>query len=291
MLNQETLSKEIQPANLATLRTRPYRVNRGPFWTGQSSWILGLLALLSFSMGTGCRFNKLAVNEAILVSYRDMVWAKRAYNLRYGNCDRPYGEHYYNGFCSGYSDVCNGGDGYVPALPPVAYRSSKFQSADGAQCVNAWFEGYPAGVAAARQEKVGNFNNVLVSKMIDTAVNTEKNTKRLLPSDVPIKSDGESKAEMMAPPNPDAISSIMVPDPKLPVSAPMVNQVTTADSKQPISQNISAIPGIPSSAEANRPPAPSLPPIVTGSGIVRVARGANETGGSSESAESNRRIE
>jgi hypothetical protein len=192
----------------------------------------------------------------MLVSYRDMVWAKRAYNLRYGNCERPYGEHYYNGFCSGYADVCNGGDGYVPALPPAAYRTPRFQSADGAQCVNAWFEGYPAGVAAAKQEKVGNFNNVLVSKMIDTAVSTENNTNRLLPSDVPVTQGGkaqsnESGAKVSAPPLPDGLSSVLIPS--------GVDSAEFSPSNDDKGQIVSG----PSQALPR-----SLPPIITGSGIV-----------------------
>lgn len=135
----------------------------------------------------GCKtFRNLAVREAVMVSYRDMVWAKRAYNLRYGNCNRPYGDHFQNGFCAGYADTCNGGDGYVPAMPPMDYRGYQYQSAEGVQCVNAWFEGYPAGVAAAKKEKVGNYNDILVSKMIDSAVTQEKNQKNALPQNIPV---------------------------------------------------------------------------------------------------------
>lgn len=171
-------------------------------------WMLSTaLAASMLVPSVGCRFNQLAINEAILVSYRDMVWAKRAYNLRYGNCDRPYGEHFYNGFCAGYADVCNGGDGFVPALPPLSYRSSRFQSPDGAQCVSAWFEGYPAGVAAARQEKVGNYNNVLVSKMMKEALEAEKELSESKRTVNQVKSTGtppitQSQGDLKAPPVP-----------------------------------------------------------------------------------------
>ena len=107
------------------------------------------------SIGCAKTNTRLGFGEAIVIGYRDAVWAKRAYNLRYGNCDRPYEEHFQSGFCAGYTDMANGGDGYVPALPPQEYRGFEFQSADGAQCVNSWFEGYPEGVAAAKKEKVG----------------------------------------------------------------------------------------------------------------------------------------
>lgn len=143
-------------------------------------------ALLMIAQSIGCSsISRLGVGEAIAVGYRDLVWAKRAYNLRYGNCERPYAEHFQSGFCAGYTDMCNGGDGYVPALPPADYRGYEFQSVDGAQCVNTWFEGYPAGVAAAKQDKAGNFHDVMISRMVDSAIKQE-NTKSILPQDIPI---------------------------------------------------------------------------------------------------------
>ena len=133
---------------------------------------------------TGC---KLGIKEASMLTYRDTVWAKRAFNLRYGNCKRAYANHFENGFCAGYTDMCNGGDGYVPALPPEEYRAPEYQSADGAKCVNSWFEGYPAGVAAARKDKSGTYHDVLISRMIDSAIN-QSNTDPVLPSDVQVVS-------------------------------------------------------------------------------------------------------
>ncbi len=140
------------------------------------------LAMLTLSQSVGC---KLGLHETAMVTYRDYVWAKRAFNLRYGNCDRPYAEHFESGFCAGYEAMCNGGDGYVPALPAEEYRSYEYQSVDGARCVNSWFEGYPAGVAAAKKDKAGTYHDVLISRMINSAVKQEK-TQAVLPADVPV---------------------------------------------------------------------------------------------------------
>ncbi|MFT5302460.1 MAG: hypothetical protein ACI87E_003227 [Mariniblastus sp.] len=149
------------------------------------------IAILTLSQSTGCN---LGLHETAMMSYRDIVWAKRAFNLRYGNCDRPYAEHFENGFCAGYSATSNGGDGYVPALPPEDYRSFEYRSPDGARCVNSWFEGYPAGVAAARKDKAGTYHDVMISRMIDKAV-TQSNTDVKLPGDVEVVSaNGESRA-------------------------------------------------------------------------------------------------
>lgn len=141
--------------------------------------------VLSASM-TGCTsFRRLGIGEAVAITYRDAVWARRAYNLRYGNCQRPYEEHFRNGFSAGYLDVSNGGDGFVPALPPQDYRGYEFQSADGAKCVDSWFEGYPAGVAAAKKDKSGNYHDVLISRMVNNAISQSK-TDPKLPGDVPV---------------------------------------------------------------------------------------------------------
>ena len=133
---------------------------------------------------TGCNILR-SFDQAAAITYRDLVWSKRAYNLRYGNCERPYAEHFRNGFCDGYSDVCQGGDGYTPALPPDNYRGYEFQSADGSNCVDAWFEGYPAGVAAARKDNSGNFHDLAVSRLLESAIKQEK-SKPKVTGEVPV---------------------------------------------------------------------------------------------------------
>ena len=143
-------------------------------------------ALLIITQSVGCASQtSLGIGEAVAIAYRDNVWAKRAFNLRYGNCDRQYADHFQSGFRAGYTETSNGGDGFTPALPPASYRGVQFQSADGSQCINSWFEGYPAGVAAAKQDKVGNYHDVMISRLIDTATKQAK-AESVLPSDVPI---------------------------------------------------------------------------------------------------------
>ncbi len=217
-------------------------------------------ALLMISQSVGCSsISRLGFGEAIAVGYRDLVWAKRAYNLRFGNCDRPYAEHFQNGFCSGYTDVCHGGDGYVPALPPAEYRGFEFQSIDGSQCVNSWFEGYPAGVAAAKQDKAGNFHDVMISRMVNSAIKQEK-AKPVLPQDVPIvgardayapvpvvKSTGQS---FTAPPAPAA-----PPAPKLtPTGLPPI-----------ISGSAMSVSPVRSGKQILEPAKPKIPQIVPAS--------------------------
>ncbi len=136
---------------------------------------------------TGCSqpIRRLGIIDELAISYRDQVWARRAYNLRFANCNRQFESHFENGFCAGYSDVCNGGDGFVPALPPDEYRGFEYQCAEGSNCIDAWFDGYPAGVAAAREERVGKYHEVRTSNMIDRAISQQKAPNKL-PADVPV---------------------------------------------------------------------------------------------------------
>ena len=94
--------------------------------------ILGSLMLavaITSLTHTGCNqpIRRLGILDELAITYRDQVWARRAYNLRFANCNRQYEDHFRNGFCAGYSDVSNGGDGFVPALPPDQYRGFEFQ--------------------------------------------------------------------------------------------------------------------------------------------------------------------
>ena len=140
---------------------------------------------------SGCASNlRLGFGDALLEGYRDRVWAKRAFNLRFNNCDMPYQQHFQNGFVEGYCDTCNGGDGFVPALPPSEYRGFEFQSPDGNQCVKTWFEGYPAGVAAARKDRAGEFHDIYTSRLINSAI-TQSKAKHVLPNDVPVLTTNE----------------------------------------------------------------------------------------------------
>lgn len=140
-------------------------------------------AILMLCQTSGCAGNGWPkLYQDTVIKYRDMVWARRAYNLRYGDCQRDYSQHFENGFEAGYSATCDGGDGYVPALPPADYRGFEYQTADGARCVNSWFEGYPAGVAAARNDSAGTYHDVLISRMIDSAIQQDK-SKTVLPGD------------------------------------------------------------------------------------------------------------
>lgn len=243
-------------------------------------------ALLMIAQSIGCAsFSRLGVGEAIAVGYRDLVWARRAFNLRYGNCERPYAEHFENGFCAGYTDTANGGDGFVPALPPAEYRGFEFQSVDGSRCVNTWFEGYPAGVAAAKQDKAGNYHDVMISRMVNAAIKQE-NTKANLPLDVPII----GAKELRNPPTPVARSRSRSfdapPKPKLaPTGLPPIvtgNELSSSPVETvPKIVTPTGLPPIISSDALAISPAKTLPPIeqatTTVPGIVPASYGTDRS--------------
>lgn len=150
-----------------------------------SACLLGIAVLQSAGCYTVRTGNGGLVFDKLVMDYRDRVWAARAYNAQSGGAVAPWGDHYRRGYMDGYCNVCEGGDGYVPAVPPQDYWSAQYQSQQGAQCVNSWFEGYPQGAAAARRDNAGRFSDVYVSRMLDAAIQQEK-TGVTLPSDVRI---------------------------------------------------------------------------------------------------------
>ena len=236
---------------------------------------LGLSALAAISMAqSGCSSNVQSLtsdfNNSILVGYRDAVWSRRAFNLRYGNCDREFSNHFRDGFCAGYMDVAGGGDGYVPALPPQEYRGYEYQSAEGAKCVNTWFEGYPAGVLAARQDKTGDYKDMFISKMINSAVTQDK-AKHLLPSDVPIiksnakteAASGSSGVTREAPPAPE-ISQTYEPSPAIVGGSELALTGPASANEQAYANAVSVMESASTDTSTLDQVRPALPPIVKG---------------------------
>ena len=182
--------------------------------------MMAVLLVTTIVSATGCasgiRIPRLGVTDALLTKYRDNVWARRAFTLRYANCDIPYAEHFQNGFIAGYCQKSNGGDGFVPALPPEEYRGFEFQSADGAQCVKAWFDGFPAGIAAAQKDRAGDYHDIYTSKLINSAI-TQENAKHLLPDDVPVVSGNAKRAQLDTAP---ASSAANYREARLPTALP-----------------------------------------------------------------------
>ncbi len=214
------MSNTASKLNLTNERSKARRLSCDKIiQTSLLTLFAAILVIPASGCASGFRIPRLGFGDALLEKYRDNVWARRAFNLRFANCDIPYPQHFQNGFVAGYSETCNGGDGYVPPLPPDEYRGYEFQSADGAQCVKAWFDGYPAGVAAARKDRAGDFHDIYTSKMINSAL-AQDNAKHLLPDDVPVLEGSVAKAELQA-------ASQAPPVPSPPYRAAKLSPVTS----------------------------------------------------------------
>lgn len=160
--------------------------------------------------------------DGMYSNYRERVWAHRAFNQQYGHMPRKFREHFRKGFVEGYCNVCNGGDGYIPAMPPKDYWGYEFQSADGAECVSAWFDGFPEGVAAARKANAGKNADMYISNMIERAVQQEKNGVRLA-SDVKITGSGTSSSSGSAETQNPAVEAMAPPAPASSESKPAIS--------------------------------------------------------------------
>ena len=165
-----------------------------------------LIALAVFVVAqTGCSVistnpGRHRLVDDMFVRYRDVVWARRAYNLEYGASPRPFADHFQRGYVAGYCSVCRGGEGYVPATPSKDYLGYEYQSEEGAACVNAWFEGYPAGAQAAKNRNLDKYGNIYISRLMEQAIDqTEVEPK--LPSDVPVVSPANDSTSSPSPEN------------------------------------------------------------------------------------------
>ena len=204
------MSKEV--IALEQTRSTAAPTNRSKFQIAMRL-VQGIVLVLLISQAVGCACYRRKATQFVdnaLVLTKERIWARRAYNLRFGSCERNFGDHFRTGFIDGYCNVCSGGDGFVPATPPDCYWGYQYQSADGSKCVNAWFEGYPAGALAAKQDGADSFHDVYISQMINSAV-VQDEAKKVLPSDVPVVSNQNNTARIPTPAPRKDLSSTLYP--------------------------------------------------------------------------------
>jgi len=79
---------------------------------------------------------------------------------------RECGSHskdFKSGFVQAFEDLADGASGAIPAVPPEKYWTAYYRTPEGQQCAHAWFDGYRAGVDAARLDANIGFNQVAAS--------------------------------------------------------------------------------------------------------------------------------
>lgn len=122
--------------------------------------LIGLLVMGAIMPGCVPWSRGLRTIDEKVTDWRDFIWGKRAFFQRYGQGESG---PFMDGFLEGYHDMLQGADGCLPVVPPRRYWNWKYQSAGGQGAVSEWFNGYSAGVTAAKEDGLANISRVPIS--------------------------------------------------------------------------------------------------------------------------------
>jgi hypothetical protein len=121
-----------------------------------------LLCMIFFTAFTGCHSFRDHQDEK-MISIRNRYRAHKAWKHVKKNCNNiKQPKDFGRGFKEGYRDVCMGGNGCPPALPPRRYRSIKHQNLKQRR----WFDGYEHGALAAEQAGITDMNYIATSNRV-----------------------------------------------------------------------------------------------------------------------------
>lgn len=82
---------------------------------------------------------------------RNRERADAAWRLIAKGAKHEYSRDYADGFKAGYADyLTNGGNGDPPAVPPFCYRTVHYETAQGIEAINQWYEGWKHGALMAK---------------------------------------------------------------------------------------------------------------------------------------------
>ena len=99
--------------------------------------------------------------DDFMIGHRNKTLAQKAWICNKDHfCNKKYASEFKDGFMQGYSDVASGGNGCIPAVAPSQYWGWRYQSAQGQQAINAYFEGYPLGVQAAEEDGIAHWQTI-----------------------------------------------------------------------------------------------------------------------------------
>jgi hypothetical protein len=77
--------------------------------------------------------------------------AEEAWKMLRRGAPREFSEDFGAGFVAGYADYLNnGGNGDPPAVPPFCYRTVRYQTVEGVEAINQWYEGWKHGSLMAK---------------------------------------------------------------------------------------------------------------------------------------------
>lgn len=77
-----------------------------------------------------------------------------------------YPHHFGEGFRAGYVDICRGGSGCPPTLPPKCYWGFWYRNEAGRAKTVEWFNGFAAGAAAAQQQGLQQFGQLVTASEV-----------------------------------------------------------------------------------------------------------------------------
>ncbi|MCP4788113.1 MAG: hypothetical protein GY903_13370 [Fuerstiella sp.] len=131
--------------------------------------------------------------------------------------DLAYPWHFAKGFKEGYRDVLNGGKGCQPTIPPQHYWKPCYQSMEGKNKINSWFDGFSHGALAAAQDGYGDMGQIPISPT--AKANLESSRRRPAPNmlegggqtGVPIAVDA-TPDEVLVDPTDDSADPLVLPD-------------------------------------------------------------------------------
>lgn len=117
----------------------------------------------------GCGFLDQFMQEQV-ACMQEKIWAKRAFHLRFGHCERVHADHFRAGFVAGYCDVCDGKGGQIPTLPPEKYWGFNYRNQDGAAMQQAWFAGFESGAESAKTDGSGSYKGIQIPRQVQEAI-------------------------------------------------------------------------------------------------------------------------
>ncbi len=127
--------------------------------------MLQLRMLLVMQLGLvccGCGGGTLLPNRCIM-DVRDRVLAKGAWHGCGSQYNGPHRGAFKDGFIDGYANVCGGGTGQPPVVPPKKYQSACYSSHAGDSKTIAWFNGFSAGAVAASADGREGLREIVLS--------------------------------------------------------------------------------------------------------------------------------
>ena len=79
-------------------------------------------------------------------------------------CGRPMSHHFKRGFIAAYEDLALNRRPQPPIVPPSLYWNAYYRSCAGQPCVDDWFAGYDAGLAAGSNSGVSRFHEIYLRR-------------------------------------------------------------------------------------------------------------------------------